>query len=278
MIRLLTFMTFTATCMTLLLLSLTEAPIMREFAKPPEWTPEIPMVVYCEAANRAILEAVVADYQQVSNDRVELRFGSSQELLSEIKANKGGDIFLPANESFLTEAFKEHLVNDFRALARKQVVLAVHVDNPLNIETFEDLLQENVRLVQADPESTTIGKVTKERLSDTGNWDRLEQVTRTFVPSESEAGELLLKGDVDAAIVDNTLVHGNSNLKIIPIEELDNLYINVTAGPILTSSKHAEIDQFLQFLMSEGARRHFFQVGFSPPLEEVYWDDHGIAP
>lgn len=59
-------------------------------------------------------------------------------------------------------------------------MVAVAKGNPKNIQTFEDLLKPDIRLVQANPDAAAIGKVVRDKLQSQGLWDRLSKATAAF--------------------------------------------------------------------------------------------------
>ena len=56
-----------------------------------------------------------------------------------------GDLYLPADDSYLKIAKDRKLVSEILPIAKMEVVVAVKKGNPKSIETFEDLLRETSR-------------------------------------------------------------------------------------------------------------------------------------
>lgn len=78
--------------------------------------------------------------------------GSSQGLLSQIEVGGTGDLFLPADASYLELAKAKGIVNEIFPVALIQVGVAVARGNPKQIRTFTYLLREDVRILSsADP-------------------------------------------------------------------------------------------------------------------------------
>ena len=140
-----------------------------------------PLMIFCAASNRAVMEKLVEDYANEYSRQVDVQFGPSQTLLSQMEVSQVGDLYLPADDSYLDMAQEKELVDEVLPIAKMQGVIAVKRGNPKSITRFSDLLRKEVRLVQADPDAAAIGKVTRRifRNRSSGNHSRLP-------PSHSE--------------------------------------------------------------------------------------------
>ncbi len=106
-----------------------------------------PLMMFCAASNRAVVEAIVTDYEAEFDREVQVNFGSSQGLLSQIEVSKAGDLYLPADESYLGIAQQKALIDEVLPIARQQAVIAVKKGNPKSIQSFDDLLLWNLVVV-----------------------------------------------------------------------------------------------------------------------------------
>jgi len=273
MIRLLTFMTCTAVLMTLLVMSLTEAPILNELSRPGDVPVNVPVAMLCAASNREVIESIVTDYRQISDDRIELQFGPSQTLASGLEVTDSGDLFLPADESYLHDLVRKRIVVEVMPIARMKVVLAVKKGNPLGISCLQDLMRKEIRLVQANPDLAAVGKLTRDALNEHGKWEALADATDAFVSTVTEAGNSLAIGAADAAIIYDVVAHGKPDFEIIAVEELDDVYADVSIGVTKAGKKKEQVRQFLQFIAApEWGRKRYNQFGFTP-CEEFYWNE-----
>ena len=60
-----------------------------------------PLMFFCAASNRAVMEKIVADYKKEYGREIELQYGGSQTLLSQLEVTGAGDLYLPADDSYL---------------------------------------------------------------------------------------------------------------------------------------------------------------------------------
>src|SRR5262245_44548737 len=71
-----------------------------------------PLVLYCAASNKSVIEAIRADYEKQYKVPLQIQYGPSQTLLASIEVSKTGDLYLPADDSYLVMARERKLVAD----------------------------------------------------------------------------------------------------------------------------------------------------------------------
>ncbi len=135
------------------------------------------------------MEAVRADYEQEFDIPLQVQYGPSQTLLSSLEVSKSGDLYLPADDSFLARARERDLIDDEFALADMKAVVAVAKGNPKKIAKLDDLLRDEIRVAQGSTEATAIGKVTKAALAESGEWETLEQHTTAVQDDRQRSGQ-----------------------------------------------------------------------------------------
>src|SRR5687767_2860483 len=99
------------------------------------------LLVYCAAGLRKPVEAAALDYEREYGVKIQLQFGGSNTLLTNIEASKTGDLFVPADDSYLAMGRKKSLIAESARLASMKPVLAVKKGNPKGIRSLDDLLK-----------------------------------------------------------------------------------------------------------------------------------------
>ena len=105
------------------------------------------------------MEEMLGDYRQETGREVVVQYGASQTLLTQLEVTNAADLFLPADESYLLMASDKDLITEILPIAQMRLVVAVPKGNPKQIASFDDLLREDVRLVQANPDAAAVGKI-----------------------------------------------------------------------------------------------------------------------
>lgn len=241
--------------------------------------PSSPLVVYCAASNRSVLEAIRTDYEAEFGTPVQVQYGGSQSLLASMDISKTGDLYLPADDSFFDRARERDLIGEVFMLAEMQAVVAVPKGNPLGIAKLDDLLREGVRVAQGNSEATAIGVVTKAALTATGQWDALAQRTTVFKPTVNDVANDVKIGSVDAGIVYDVVLHGHDTLEAVAIPELAHIRSKVGIALLKSSAQPTVAQHFARFISAndKGLVR-YREYGFQP-VDGVPWkNDRSVAP
>ncbi len=230
-----------------------------------------PLVVYCAASNKSVVEAIRQDYEKEFSTRVQVQFGASQSLLASLEVTKTGDLYLPADDSFLQLARERELIADEFSLAEMRVVVGVPRGNPLGIKTLADLHRADVRVAQGNPEATAIGKLTQSTLSAVGQWEQLKRHTTVFKTTVNEVANDVKIGSVDAGIVFDAVLHDYDSLEGITIPELSSIRARVGVGLLRSSTRPSEALHFARYLSArdKGLAR-YREFGFKAVKGDVW--------
>ncbi|HEY2909137.1 MAG TPA: substrate-binding domain-containing protein [Gemmataceae bacterium] len=226
-----------------------------------------PLLVYCAAALKPAMQAVAADYERETGVLIEFRFGNSEQVLANAALSREGDLFLPADDSFVRAAEAKGLVAETFPLATMRAVVLTKPGNPHGIARFEDLLQPGLRFGQANPDGAAIGKVTREHLQKSGHWKELADHTLVYHSTVTDAANAVLAGSNDAAIVWDAVAANYPTLSVVHLPELDGAIGNVELA-VLRSAGDAAM-RLVRFVCSpEHGAPAFRAAGFTNFLTE----------
>ena len=237
-------------------------------ALPPSASPTGPILVYCAAALRPTVEAVAKSY----GGEVQIQPGASQTLLANAEVSGKGDLYIPADDSYLDLARSKNLIAETIPLARMVPVLAVAKGNPKGVRSLDDLLKPEVRLAQANPDAAAIGKLTRGALRKLGRWDALEKKTIVFKPSVIDVANDLKLGSADAAFVWDTTVRQYPELERVP--EVDfGIQASVPVAVLKSSASPTAALRFARFLAArDRGLLEFAKNGFETVDGDV-WEE-----
>jgi len=160
-----------------------------------------PLVVYCAAGLRPAVEAAVDDYGRERGVPVQIQYGGSGTLLSNLRVAGSGDLFLPGDSSFIDAGRSNGLLAEVVPLARMRAVVAVARGNPKALRSVRDLLRDGVRVSLGNPDSVAIGAVARAALLRSGEWPALASRALVFKPTVNDVANDVKVGAVDAGIV-----------------------------------------------------------------------------
>lgn len=255
--------------LVVLLFSLQQRP-----AAPPTVasTPE-PLIVYCAASNKGVLEAIRADYEKDFGIPLQISYGPSQTLLAGLEVSGLGDVYLPADDSYLDLAEEKKLIGERHPLAGMHGIVAVPKGNPRHIARFEDLFADGHKLAQASPDASAIGKLTRAALTANGKWDELHAHTTVYKTNVNEVANDVKVGAVDAGIIYDAMLHDFDTLEGVALPELKDVEAHVAVA-VLKSSRHPErATHFAHYLAAKdkGLAR-YREFGFEP-VERQPWSE-----
>jgi molybdate transport system substrate-binding protein len=220
------------------------------------------VTLFCAASNRAVVEDVLAQYRAEFGRDVQVQYGASQTLLSQIEISGTGDLFLPADTSYLAMAKDKGLIAEVIPIARMQAVIAVAKGNPKSVQSYQDLLRPEVRFVQAN-EAAAIGQLTRAIFEKAGLWPSLDKATIAYRTTVTEATNDVLIGAADAAIVYDAVLHTYPDLEFIEIPELQPVVSNIAIGVSTTTNSSAAALHFARYLSAKDrGLTHYSKHGF----------------
>ena len=232
-----------------------------------------PLLVFCAASNRAVMEAIKADYQDECGVQLDIQYGPSQTLFSSIEVSRSGDLYLPADDSYLDLGRDKGLIDEVIPVAAQRGVIAIRKGNPNGINSYADLLRPDVRLVQANPEGAAIGKVARRTLKKQGLWDSLDKATTAYRTTVTEVANDLLVNAADAGIVYDAVLHTYPDLEYIEIPELEDTSSDISLGIISGTRQPRRALHFARFVAaSDRGLKRYTEFGFRVKNGDA-WED-----
>jgi molybdate transport system substrate-binding protein len=241
--------------------------------KPAAGKPD-PVTLFCAASNRGVIEAIRADYERDTGRTVLIQYGPSQTLLSSIEMTHAGDLYLPADDSFLSLGEQKGLIAEQLSIGFMSPVLAVRKGNPKKIQSLEDAQGADVRLVQANPDAAAIGKVTRAALRKSGQWDALAAATRTFRTTVNDVANDLMVDAADVGVVYDAVLHEYPDLEAIRVPEFNALASRLAIGILPHSKQPSAALHFARYVTArdKGLNR-YREYGFTA-AEGDLWSEH----
>lgn len=221
------------------------------------------VVLHCAASNRAVMESIRKEYEEEFDRKVEIQYGPSQTLLSSIEVTSFGDLYLPADDSYMEMAAEKGLVAETIPIAKMQAVIVVAKGNPKSIASMDDLLRDDVRVVLASPDSAAIGKVVRQTLENVGLWSDLDNAKKAYRATVNEVANDIALGAADAGIVYDAVLHTYPALSSVEVPELEGTASQVSIGVIASTKQSANALHFARFVSAKDkGLLHYKDHGF----------------
>lgn len=222
--------------------------------------------VFAAASLRPLVEDLAAAFEQAHGVRVHANFGPSQTLVANLRLTRDGDLFFPADSSYLDQLVEQDPAVQRFPLAEMHLVLAVPRGNPRQLSKLADIWESGVRFGQASPETAAAGLVTRRVLTGKAPelWDRLHSATLTYKPAVSDVANDLRVGALDAAILWNVQLKSATDLDAVELPELVGGTALIEVGFLPTAAHPRAAKAFTQFAQA--------------PNNRPVWEKHGFRP
>lgn len=229
------------------------------------------LLVHCAKGLRPAVEELARSYEQQTGTRIELSYGGSGTLLSQLQVRPRGELYIAGDDSYVVGEGGERpsarelgLVEEVFALARMRPVIAVGAGNPRGVGALADLLREDVRVGLALPEAAAVGRVMREACVEQGIWDALRARALVEEPTVTELANALALGTIDAAVLWDATVAQWEGLEAVRTAPLEARVRDVTLGVLRDSERARDALRFARYLSSRdrGAavwERHGFE-------------------
>ncbi|MBW7996936.1 MAG: molybdate ABC transporter substrate-binding protein [Candidatus Glassbacteria bacterium] len=233
------------------------------------------LVLYCAAGIKLPVAEAAARYERTYGVRVQLQYGGSGTLLSNLAIARTGDLYLAADRSYLDAARARGLVAESVPLAVLRPVIGVRRGNPKNIRSVEDLLDGGVRLALANPEAASIGRKTRKLLEQTGLWHQIEQAAVVYKPTVTEIANDIKLGAVDAGVIWDATANQYEEIEAVRVPLFDGAATEVVIGVLTSCRNPAAALRFCRYLGApERGQRVFANWGFEPAPGGDRWSEH----
>ena len=135
------------------------------------------LLAYVGAASKPPTEEVAALYERKTGVKIQLIFGGSGYVLSQMKLAKEGDIYFPGSSDYMEKAKRDGDVLPESERVVVYLVSAINVSrgNPLDIRRLQDLARPGLEVAIADPEGVCVGAYA------------VEVITKSLTPEEQRA-------------------------------------------------------------------------------------------
>jgi molybdate transport system substrate-binding protein len=234
------------------------------------------LLVFAGAASKPPAEEAAKLYEQKTGVKVELVFGGSGAVLSQMKLAKQGDIYFPGSSDYMEKAKRN---GDVFADSEKIIVYlisAINVPkgNPLGIQSLRDLTRPGLRVAIANPETVCVGVYAVEIIEKEFTAAEKAAFKRNLVnyteSCEKTATAISLKM-ADAVIGWTVFEHWDPErieTVRLPAAQIPRIgYIPIAISKFTKNNKAAQ--RFIDFLTGAEGRKIFARHKYFATLEEA---------
>lgn len=215
------------------------------------------LTVYAGKGLKAAMEDIVHTFEARHDVRVNVIYGGSQTILTVLQKTHKGDIFIPGGLQYIEQA--GDLISSYQVVAEHKPLIVVRKDNTQEILSFQDLARPGIRLAIGNKKIAAIGRSTEHMFERTGNKDDYLKKIIILGSTANELLDLVIQGEVDAAITHAHLLHLPKSKELRGIDIPDSLMesLKIPLAVLRVSENQKTATLFSKFVATEG--RQFFQ-------------------
>ncbi|HOO37410.1 MAG TPA: molybdate ABC transporter substrate-binding protein [Deltaproteobacteria bacterium] len=227
------------------------------------------LIIYSGAGLIKPMEEFKGNFETLNKISVDVHYGSSGEIFSQVAAGQPCDVLIPGAEKYTQDALKNGWVveDTIKKLVLHVPVIAVPQGNPANITGLQDLTKEGVRVSIGDPKAPAIGRVAKKMLTKNGLWDTVTPNITVYAPTVNQLLIYVALKQVDAAIIWEDLVtwaEGKGKLEVVRIPKEQNIIMTIPTA-VCTKAPNKDLAlKFNEYVSSDEGMQIWKKWGFEP--------------
>lgn len=235
------------------------------------------LLVFAGAASKPPTELAAEAFTKSTGVKVELIFGGSGYVLTQMELAKAGDLYFPGSSDYMEAAKEKGLVYPETEHFIVYLVNAINVQrgNPHQIQTLSDLTRPGLKVAIANPEGVCVGLYAVEILENSLSTEELELLRANIVnypeSCEKTATSISL-GTVDAVIGWRVFEHWDSDhIETIPLKPDEVIRVGYIPIAVSTYTKNRELAQeFIDFLLSPDGQQYYIQYNYFTSPEQAF--------
>ncbi|HPD56118.1 MAG TPA: molybdate ABC transporter substrate-binding protein [Smithellaceae bacterium] len=237
------------------------------------------LFIFAGAASKPATEETAKAFEKKTGVKVNLTFGGSGFVLSQMALAKKGDLYFPGSSDYMEIAKQKGLVFPESEKYVVYLVPAINVQkgNPKGIKLLRDLIKPGLRVAIANPENVCVGLYAAEIIEKNYTADEKARFRNNLVnyteSCEKTATAISLKA-VDAVIGWEVFQHWDpERIETIPLRKNEIVrigYIPIAISRFTTNRNLAQ--EFIDFILSDEGKIFFKKYHyFMSPEEAMAW-------
>jgi molybdate transport system substrate-binding protein len=231
------------------------------------------LIAFCGAASKPAMEEAARAFKESTGIQVDLQFGGSGTMLSQMKMARRGDLYIPGSPDYMVKAEREGLVDGrtIKIIAYLLPAIGVQPGNPKNIRTLKDLAKPGLKVGIGNPEAVCVGLYALEILDGQGLLEQVEKNIVTHAPSCAATESLVVMKKVDAVLgwdVFSKWNPGRIETIFLKTEEIPRIAYIPAAVSIYSRDRKGS-SEFISFLATPEGQKIFAKWGYVTSEKEA---------
>jgi molybdate transport system substrate-binding protein len=231
------------------------------------------LTVFCGSASKPAMERIAPRFERATHIGVNLIFGGSGTLLSQIELSRQGEIYLPGSPDYIIIGKRKGLLIEGSERVVTYLVPAIitPAGNPADVHSLEDLARPGIRVGLGNPQTVCLGLYAVELLDANDLLEKVMKNVVTFGGSCSKTANLAAMGKLDAILGWKVFHSWNPDrMTYVPIAPQRIPRISHIPISIPVYTRDPELSRtFIDFVLSPAGRSVYEDLGYLTDLQEA---------
>jgi len=234
------------------------------------------LMVFAGAASKPPTEEAAKAFEVKTGVKVDVIFGGSGYVLSQMMLGKKGDLYFPGSSDYMELAKKKDVVFPETEKNIVYLVPAINVrkGNPKNVKTLKDLARPGLKVAIANPDGVCVGLYAVELVETLFTPEEKEALRKNLInyteSCEKTATAISLKA-ADAVVGWRVFHYWDpERIETIPLDKSQVIrigYIPIAVAKFTSNRPLAQ--KFIDFLLSEDGKRIFQKYHYFMSADEA---------
>ncbi len=234
------------------------------------------LLVFAGAASKPPTEDAAKAFEAKTGVKVDVIFGGSGYVLSQMMLGKKGDLYFPGSSDYMEVAKKKDVVFPETEKNIVYLVPAINVQkgNPKNVKTLKDLTRPDLKVAIANPEGVCVGAYAVELIESLFTPQEKEAFRKNLInyteSCEKTATAISLKA-ADAVVGWRVFHYWDpERIETIPLDKSQVIRIGYIPIAISKYTSNRPLAQkFIDFLFSEDGKKIFQKYHYFMSADEA---------
>ena len=229
------------------------------------------LTVFAGSASKPPTQEAARVFTRQTGIPVDLIFGGSGYVLSQMKLTRKGDLYFPGSSDYMEIAKRQHLVDPKSEKIIVYLVPAITVrkGNPKQIHSLEDLTRPGIKVAIANPDGVCLGAYAVEILEKNFTPQQKKAFRKNLInytASCAKTATAVSLHQVDAVIGWRGFEYWNpERIETIPLKPSRLARIGYIPIAVSRFSRHPKLaKRFIDFLLSPQGRKIFTKYHYFP--------------
>ena len=237
------------------------------------------LLIFAGSASKPPLDEAARLFEKKKKVKVNIVYGGSGFVLSQMKLTKRGDLYFPGSSDYMQKAIREGVVYKDSKKIIVYLVPSINVQkgNPKNIKSLKDLTKPGIRVAIANPNGVCVGAYAVEIIEKNFSKKEKEAFRKNLVNytgSCSKTASVISLKQADAVIGWRVFHYWDpdriQNVPLKPNQIVRVGYIPIAISKFTKDKKLAK--EFIDFLTSKEGKAVFAKYSyFATPKEAFSW-------